>query len=165
MLFLACRAASGCWLPGRSPCSAGWHGGLPRCCLLARLFFLALIFHLHLQTGLFMSISLKRQLAQGYPGHFTPAKAGVSGSSRSHLARGPSSSSLLGLSLGSGFGTLILLSLCLGQKGFLQISYYNSAAFEYPEPVPIPNLAAGQSYLQTYTYDLLVVVHLLIFIN
>lgn len=81
------------WLTGLPPavgCRAGGHaalGELPRCCLLARRFLLALIFHLHPQTGIFTSISLKHQLAQWYPAHFMPAGAGASGSLRSRLAR------------------------------------------------------------------------------
>lgn len=81
------------WLTGLPPavgCRAGGHaalGELPRRCLLARRFLLALIFHLHPQTGIFTSISLKHQLAQWYPAHFMPAGAGASGSPRSRLAR------------------------------------------------------------------------------
>lgn len=110
------------WLVGLPPivgCRAGGHaalGELPHCCFLAWWFFLALIFHLHPQTGIFTSISLKHQLAWWYPAHFMTA--GASGSLRSCLARGLSFFGLpLSLpreSLGCGFGTWLLLSLWMG---------------------------------------------------
>lgn len=108
-------------------------GGLPRRCLLARLFFLALIFSPPSPNRLTDERSPAASPCSAVPGAFRACKSRserfpeVPPGRGTFLLRPPWVA--LGASLGCGFGPLVLKSLCLGQKGSLQTSSYNSAAF------------------------------------
>lgn len=83
-----------------------WRGGLPHHCLWAGLYSLALVFHLHLQTGLFRNVSPEHRLALWYPVHFTPAKAGSERFPEVPPGQGTFLLQPPRFALGCGFGTL-----------------------------------------------------------
>lgn len=142
--WVGLQGSWGCWLQGRD------------CAVLAGV---GLLGQTLFPTSDFSPLSPKRVIDEHFskasphqvvPSAFHAYKSGNEWSPEVPPAQGHSSSSTLGLPsclvrvfLGCGFGTLVLISLYLGQKGFLQMFPCNSSAFECPEPLPIPSQAAA----------------------